>query len=90
MTDMPGQLEETLLRLVAERGAAKTVCPSEVARAVGGDHPDGWGPLMRPVRALAVALMKDGRVVITRKGKPVDPDDFRGTYRLRLPGAEEA
>ncbi len=88
MTETSALIEETLLRLVAERGDAKTVCPSEVARAIGGDHPDGWGPLMRPIRALAVSLMKDGRVVITRKGRPVDPDDFRGTYRLRLPGAE--
>ncbi|WP_407519874.1 DUF3253 domain-containing protein [Methylobacterium oryzisoli] len=78
-------ITETLLRLVAERGADKTVCPSEVARALGGSHPDGWGPLMQPVRRAAVRLMKDGRVVILRKGRAVDPDDFRGIYRLSLP-----
>jgi hypothetical protein len=32
--------------------------------------------------------MKEGRVAITRKGRPVDPDDFRGVYRIRLPGGE--
>ncbi|GJD98858.1 DUF3253 domain-containing protein [Methylobacterium isbiliense] len=78
-------IAETLLRLVAERGADKTVCPSEVARALGGPHPDGWGPLMQPVRRAAVRLMKDGRIVILRKGRVVDPDDFRGVYRLSLP-----
>ncbi|MEH3147298.1 MAG: DUF3253 domain-containing protein [Methylobacterium frigidaeris] len=79
-------IAETLLRLVAERGADKTVCPSEVARALGGPHPDGWGPLMQPVRRQAVRLMKQGRVAILRKGRPVeDPDDFRGVYRLSLP-----
>ncbi len=41
----------TMLRLVEERGAGKTICPSEVARELGGPHPDGWGPLMQPVAA---------------------------------------
>lgn len=77
------EIGETLLRLVAERGPGKTVCPSEVARALGGPHPDGWGPLMGPVRRVAVRLTKEGRVAILRKGRPVpDPDDFRGIYRL--------
>jgi hypothetical protein len=80
------EITETLLRLVEARGADKTVCPSEVARALGGPHPDGWGPLMQPVRRVAVALTKAGRIAILRKGRPVaDPDDFRGIYRLGLP-----
>ena len=40
---------------------------------------------MQPVRRAAVRLMKAGRIVILRKGRPVDPDDFRGVYRLGLP-----
>ncbi len=79
------RIEAEMLALAAARGAGKTICPSEVARAIGGPHPDGWGPLMTPIRKVAVALMKEGRVVITRKGRPVDPDDFRGVYRIRLP-----
>ena len=81
-------LEATILKLTAERGEGRTICPSEAARALGGDHPDGWGPLMQPIRRVAVRLMKEGRIVITRKGRPVDPDDFRGVYRLRLPETE--
>ncbi len=81
---------ETLLDLVAVRGAGKTICPSEVARALGGPHPEGWSPLMQPVRRVAVRLMKEGRVRILRKGRAVeDPDDFRGIYRLG-PVADEA
>lgn len=80
------EFAETILRLVAERGDECSLGPMDVARALGGDHPDGWGPLMQPIRRVAVQLMKDGRLVITRKGRPVDPDDFRGVYRLRLPG----
>ena len=84
------ELEATILTLAAQRGEGRTICPSEAARALGGDHPEGWGPLMQPIRRVAVHLMKDGRLVITRKGRPVDPDDFRGVYRLRLPGDDGA
>jgi len=78
-------IEATILRLVAERGPNKTVDPSEAARALGGPHPDGWGPLMQPIRRVVVALAEQGRVVILRKGKPVDPRDFKGVYRLTAP-----
>ena len=83
--DLDRRLEQTVLSLAAARGPEKTLCPSDAARAVGGPHPDGWGPLMQPVRRIAVRLAKEGRLVITRKGKAVDPDDFRGVYRLGLP-----
>ncbi|MHB2168094.1 DUF3253 domain-containing protein [Alsobacter sp. R-9] len=81
----PADLEETILTLVTERGEGKTICPSEAARALGGTHPDGWGPLMIPVRRAAVRLAETGRIVIYRKGKPADPHDFKGVYRLGLP-----
>ncbi|MGL4322649.1 MAG: DUF3253 domain-containing protein [Beijerinckiaceae bacterium] len=80
-----GEIEKTLLRMIAERGADKTICPSETARALGGDHPDQWGPLMQPVRRVAVRLAREGRVTILRKGRMVDPDDFKGVYRIGLP-----
>ena len=78
-------ITETMLRLVAERGAGKSICPSEVARAVGKARDEDWHPLMQPVRRAAVRLAHDGRVVILRKGKPADPDDFKGIYRLTVP-----
>ncbi|WP_430913813.1 DUF3253 domain-containing protein [Methylobacterium sp. sgz302541] len=85
------EIEETMLRLVAERGKAKTVCPSEVARALGGPAPEDWGRLMKPVRRVAVRLVREGRVAILRKGRPVaDPEDFRGVYRLGVPGSSGA
>jgi hypothetical protein len=34
-----------------------------------------------------VGLARDGRLVITRHGKPADPDDFKGVWRMRLPDA---
>lgn len=80
--DATAQIEETMLALVAERGEGKTICPSEVARAIAGEHPDAWGRLMQPVRKVAVRLTKEGRVAIMRKGKRADPDDFKGVYRI--------
>jgi hypothetical protein len=83
-------VEEAILRLVEARGHGKTICPSEAARVLGGPHPDGWGPLMPPVRKAAVRLAHRGQLVILRKGRPVDPDSFKGVYRLALPPGEGA
>ena len=84
--DRESEIEATMLRLVAERGAAKTVCPSEVARALGGPRPDDWRRIMQPVRRVAVRLAGQGKVAILRKGKLVaDPDTMRGVYRLGVP-----
>jgi len=80
-------IETVMLALLNGREPGRTIGPSDVAQAIGGNQPDGWGPLMQPVRKVAVRLMKEGRIVILRKGRPVDPDDFRGTYRLALPTA---
>lgn len=81
----PGEIEATLLRLAAAGGPGKSIAPADVARALGGDHPDGWGPLMQPIRRVAVRLAAEGRLVILRKGRPADPHDFKGVYRLALP-----
>ena len=78
-------IRDALVSLAIGRGTGKTFCPSEVARLIGGPHPDGWGPLMQPIRKEAIALALDGQIVIFRKGRPVDPMDFKGVYRIGLP-----
>lgn len=82
---MSGSVEDAILGLLAERERGKSICPSEAARAV---DPEGWRRVMPQVRATAVGLARQGRLVITRKGKPVDPDAFKGVIRLRLPDAD--
>ncbi len=81
-----GEIEATMLRLVAARGADKTICPSEVARALGGPGPEDWRSLMAPVHRVAVRLAGQRRVAILRNGMPVaDPETMTGIYRLGMP-----
>lgn len=78
-------LDAVILTLLQDRGMAKTICPSEVARLIAGSDEKAWRHLMKPIRARAVALAKDGVITIKRKGHIVDPDRFKGVYRLGLP-----
>ncbi|BBF93016.1 DUF3253 domain-containing protein [Blastochloris tepida] len=83
MTDTEeATVANVILDLAAARGGG-TLCPTEAARAASGTA--DWHHLMPLVRRVAVRLALEGRIVITRKGKPVDPTDFKGVYRLGLP-----
>ena len=81
---MTSPLEEAIFDLLAARKPGASLDPSEPAKAVDAE---GWNRLLPQVRAVAVGLARQGRLEITRKGKPVDPDAFKGVYRLRLPPA---
>ncbi|NEX93341.1 DUF3253 domain-containing protein [Caulobacter sp. 17J65-9] len=83
---MTRSVEDTIFELLDAKGAGKTVGPDEVAKAV---DPEGWRRVLPQVRSTAVGLARQGRLVITRKGKPTDPETFKGVYRLRAPGATE-
>lgn len=80
VNDTDRRLEETITALLAERRAGATICPSEAARAVGGEQ---WRDLMEPARAAARRLTTAGRVEITQGGKVVDPSTARGPIRIR-------
>ena len=83
-----GAIRREILRQTAARGADRSICPSEVARALAGGDDGPWRPLMGPVRRAAADLARGGRIEILRKGKPVPPDDMRGVIRLRAAPAE--
>jgi Protein of unknown function (DUF3253) len=73
--------EAAILDLLGRRDAGKTICPSDAARALGGD--EGFRPLMPLVRDAARALVAAGRIEVTQSGRPVDLDAARGAIRLR-------
>ena len=84
-------LVQVILALCAAVSLGKTIDPSEAAKfyARQRDEDDlAWRSHLTQVRARAVALARQGRLVIYRKGKPVDPEDFRGVYRLGLPAGD--
>lgn len=75
-------LEDSILDVLMRAGTGTLSAP-EIAHAIA---PDGdWYGLLMPIRRAAVALALAGRLVIYRKGKPANPDDFRGVYRMGLP-----
>lgn len=84
---MTSPIEDAILGLLADVPAGKSIDPSQVAR---GLDPEGWRRLLPQVRATAVGMARQGRLVILRHNKPADPDSFRGVYRLRLPLPEPA
>ena len=84
-------LEAEILRLLAERGPGKTICPSEAARAAAAsdertalEERTAWEPLMEPTRAAALRLVAAKKIVVTQGGKIVDGRTAKGSIRLRL------
>jgi hypothetical protein len=78
----PVPLDDAILAVLTRHGA-DTLSAPEIAHEIASDG--DWHGLLMPIRRAAVALAQAGRLVIYRKGKPVDPTDFRGVYRLGLP-----
>ena len=83
MTVDPVTIEATILRLAAEAGSKRSISPTDAARELTAG--DDWQVLMPAIRRAAVKLALAGQLVIYRKGKPVDPNDFKGVYRPGLP-----
>ena len=74
------ELAQVIRDLLAQRAPDSTICPSDAARAVGGEH---WRDLMDPVRRVAARMVLDGEVVVTQRGEAVDPAAARGAIRIR-------
>lgn len=74
-------LEDAIVGLLGARARDASICPSEVARQVGGES---WQSLMEPTRMAARRLVAQGKVQITQGGKVVDPSRAKGPIRIRL------
>lgn len=70
---------KAILDLLEARGAGKTICPSEVARALAAPHGD-WRAEMAVVHAAVDALMAQGAISLTWRGAP--KRERRGPYRI--------
>lgn len=81
---MTSPIEDAILSALAALPPGKSLDPAEIAKTL---QPECWQRLLPQVRATAVGLARAGGVVITRHGKPADPDTFKGVWRLRLPEA---
>ena len=79
-SEMDRLLESVILDLLAHRAEAATICPSEAARAVGGEQ---WRDQMDAARRAARRLVAAGSVDITQGGEVVDPSTVRGPIRIR-------
>ncbi len=75
------EVYETILQMCREAGLAGNVRPEDVARVLLPDH---WQTILKRVRLFSKKLAQNGRIQILRKGKPVDPNDFKGIIRLQI------
>ena len=69
-----------ILELLEERGPGKIICPGEAARLMAQPSKN-WRDCMDPVHQAVDALVDDGKITLSRKGKPIDRR--RGVYRIR-------
>ena len=76
------RLEETIVTLLGQRAQDASICPSDAARAIGGES---WQELMEPARRAARRMVARGELQITQGGSVVDPSTAKGPIRLRRP-----
>jgi len=74
------EIEAMILRLARQRGADKSLGPSDVAQALAEE----WRPLLFEVRAAAQRLAERDQIEILRHGKPIPSAALKGVIRLRL------
>jgi hypothetical protein len=65
--------------LLRHRRPEATICPSDVARVVGGA---GWRAILDDARSVIGELRRAGIVRVTQKGREIDPDTARGPIRV--------
>lgn len=80
VTGTDAALEQAILDLLGSRASSSTICPSEAARAVGGES---WRDLMEAARQAARRLVARDLVEITQGGRVVDPSSAKGPIRIR-------
>jgi hypothetical protein len=80
-------LDAVIVGLCADARLGRTICPTDAAKAYArarGEDDLAWRSHLGAVRRAAVCLALAGKLAIYRKGKVVDPNEFRGVYRLGI------
>lgn len=72
---------ETIIQMAAAASTDSYIRPEDVAMDL---YPEAWQTLLKRIRLTARQLAEVGHVEILRKGQPVDPNDFKGVYRIRI------
>ena len=75
------RIDAAIRALLRSRQPGRSICPSDVARIVGGQT---WRTLLPVVRARAVRMMERGELEILRRGRIVTRDPTAGVLRYRL------
>ena len=73
------EAEAAILELLDHRGAGKTICPSEAARALAQSHGD-WRTQMDSVHRAVDAMLESGAITLSWKGKKLGQRS--GAYRI--------
>ena len=72
---------EVIIQLCAAAYPDNQVRPEDIAMML---YPEDWQSILKRIRLTARQLAEMGHIDILRKGKRVDPDDFKGVYRLSI------
>ena len=83
MTPSDEAIRAALMDFALRRGAGKSFCLSEPARALSGR--DDWRELMPRIRTVAAQMQDAGDLSANQKGRQVRADTARGPIRLSLP-----
>jgi hypothetical protein len=79
--DRKRRIDATIRTLLRSRREDASICPSDVARTVGGSS---WRSLMADVRERAAALAQSGEISIWRRRQLVTEQPTSGVLRYRL------
>lgn len=80
----------TLLDHLAALPEDKSAPPDDIARAYAelrrrpNDGRDLYKRYRQAVKEQAIHLARAGRIEILRRGEVVDPNDFKGVWRIRM------
>jgi len=71
---MPNDIEHRILARIHALRAGTTMCPGRLSKGLGSKLAD--------LRATYIALAHAGRLSISQKGRPANPDTLRGPFRV--------